>query len=104
MRILNSKADLKAHINQFSGSQLSLGFVPTMGALHQGHLSLIKKAMAENDAVVCSIFVNPTQFNNASDLEKHAFLITILGNERGMKNAALVGTIAKINGLAAALI
>ena len=71
MLIFKTKEDLKTHLRSYITKQQTIGFVPTMGALHQGHLSLIEKSISENDVTVMSIFVNPTQFNNSADLENY---------------------------------
>lgn len=71
MEIYTQQEKLKNTISTHKKSGKSIGFVPTMGALHEGHLSLIYKSLSENDVTVVSIFVNPTQFNNAEDLDKY---------------------------------
>jgi|LGVF01.2.fsa_nt_gb pantoate--beta-alanine ligase len=71
MHIFNLKKDVKEYIYTKKLENKSIGFVPTMGALHKGHLSLIEKSKNENEITVVSIFVNPTQFDNPDDLEKY---------------------------------
>ncbi|MFA7446365.1 MAG: pantoate--beta-alanine ligase [Flavobacteriaceae bacterium] len=71
MFIYTNQIALKTRLQTFLNKKKKIGFVPTMGALHQGHLSLMAKSLQQNRITVVSIFVNPTQFNNKEDLEKY---------------------------------
>lgn len=71
MPIFYGKAALMDFLNSTKTPNSTIGFIPTMGALHQGHLSLMQQSLAENNTTVVSIFVNPTQFNNPEDLKKY---------------------------------
>ena len=69
--VVDKISDLKTMLQGFRSEGKSIGFVPTMGALHKGHVSLVERSVAENDITVVSIFVNPTQFNDKNDLKNY---------------------------------
>ena len=71
MKIIRTKTELRALTESWRRAEETIGVVPTMGALHAGHLSLVERACAENDRVIVTLFVNPKQFNNPEDLAKY---------------------------------
>jgi pantoate--beta-alanine ligase len=76
MNIFYGKAALREYLKSIKTSNSTIGFVPTMGALHKGHLALMQKSLSENEYTAVSIFVNPTQFNNPEDLAKYPRTLT----------------------------
>ena len=71
MQTFNTIADLRRYLGDCRAAGRTVGLVPTMGALHEGHASLVRRSVAENDVTVVSIFLNPTQFNDKKDLERY---------------------------------
>lgn len=71
IHVFNYITDIQKFLKSEREKGHSVGLVPTMGALHEGHLSLVRRAEKENDIVVASVFVNPVQFNNSTDFEKY---------------------------------
>lgn len=71
MKVIRQLPELKDYLTGLQRQSKVTGLVPTMGALHEGHLQLVRKALRENDTVICSIYINPVQFNNEEDLKKY---------------------------------
>lgn len=71
MQVVNHKHELNGLLNEFRDQKATIGFVPTMGALHQGHISLVNSSVKSNDISVASIYINPTQFNDKNDLKNY---------------------------------
>ena len=71
MKLFRSIVELQNELFEVRKSGKKVGLVPTMGALHEGHASLVKRSVAENGATVVSVFLNPTQFNDKKDLERY---------------------------------
>ena len=71
MILFKHSKELQLYLNHIRQKKLLTGFVPTMGALHEGHISLIAQSRVKADITICSIFVNPVQFNNADDFAKY---------------------------------
>ena len=71
MQVINTIAELQRILLSVRAKDKTIGLVPTMGALHEGHASLVRRCVSENDITVVSIFLNPTQFNDPKDLERY---------------------------------
>lgn len=71
MKVVSTINELKSSLDDYRFKGMSVGFVPTMGALHNGHASLVERSVSENDVTVVSVFVNPTQFNDKNDLKNY---------------------------------
>lgn len=71
MQIIKTKAELQSIVSALKNNDKTIGLVPTMGALHEGHATLVRRCVSENEVTFVSVFVNPTQFNNAEDLAKY---------------------------------